>query len=218
VRSWAVEQLTAAARFPAASQQLRQQAAQFLALHAFFKVNASKAGKSKLREVKLAGSCRGEVTEQVRALCASRLITLIGQGMHTQHGQQQQQVPEAAPEPTPKAAKKRKGDSGQAIPSAAAAAPAAAAAGGALLQPLLLFVAQAQKGPACEPALELSEEMEAALSTLREVEGALCDAQAQQAQQAQQQGVRARALLQLVRLLQLYLLGGWLHVASCGFI
>ena len=95
-RGYAIEQLTASVRFPAASDADRMQVLRFLAAHAFFvpgapaavvitAVTPSKKGKKggaaaavAVPELEAAASCQQPISQGTRAVCAQRLVLLFG--------------------------------------------------------------------------------------------------------------------------------------------
>jgi len=215
-RRWALEQLVAAARLPAATEALRLRALRFLAAHAFFDVSAGAVaagataatpGKGKAKGGKAAAAGGGRWPEELRSAaaaaplsaairqqCASRLLSLVGAMSHAP----------PAPAAPPAAANGAGGDKAAAAAAAAAAAkhrdPQAAER---LLQSLMAFVRDClASSPAPPLARPLPEAAAPALASLGEVEATVAALGGGDRAAAG----RVRAVLALVRLLQLHLL------------
>ncbi len=241
-----IEQLGAAARFPAATEATAQRVLHFLALHAFLQVapgggaSVGKKGKKKKgaggtegEEGELllaAGRCSPVPSRQVRELCAARLVGLLAAlrlpQQEPQAGASGRGAAEAGEGDQRPAKRARK----QAAPAdapppqllAAQRRDAAAALQERLLSDVLGFIGRVQASPGVSLELEVPDEAQTALEVLREVEAALAATAAATATTAAGaaaeakggssgdvpggQLARVRALLQVVRLLQLQLL------------
>ncbi|KAI8471961.1 MAG: DNA polymerase phi-domain-containing protein [Monoraphidium minutum] len=214
-RGRALEQLSAALRFPAAGDGLVGRGLAALAAVAFLDVApgaAAGGGGGKKKKSKesgggdvaaalavVAGAAAHPLSPRVRGLCAARLVTLLHSAAH------RQVAPAAGGAPAGAGKKER---AAAAAAATAAAAEAARAQQEELLSGALSFLERAQAAEGVSLAKPLEPVAAAALAGLR----SLCAALAAPA--ARKDGkdgkdaaaARARALLQLARLLQLQLL------------
>ncbi len=224
-RGRALEQLCAALRFPAASDALVARGLAALAAAAFLEVPAGAdcggaedaGGKKKQKKggkaagggadiaaalKVVAGATAPELSPRVRNLCAARLVTLLHSvGHKTQRPQPQQQQGDKD-----KDGGNKKDKAAAAAAAAAAAHEAARARQEALLCGVLTLVERAQAVDGVRLAQPLPPAAEAALQGLRDLSAALAPLAAGACAANAAPRLRARALLQLSRLLQLQLL------------
>lgn len=87
VRPSLVEQLCGAARLPTAGSSSRAAVRRFLMVHAMFDIKSGTTGKEEAEEVRQAAAVPGFVaaSPEVRELCASRLLSLLG-SFHSSNG------------------------------------------------------------------------------------------------------------------------------------
>ncbi|KAL3158646.1 hypothetical protein ABBQ32_011390 [Trebouxia sp. C0010 RCD-2024] len=215
-RQRVVEQLCSIAAIKSAPASIKTQVLKFLAVHAFFAVSSSAVGKGKPKELKLALQTQPPPSPQLRRMCSARLLALIDSA--TKAAAAQASVP--ADSKLKSKSRKRKAaelaepaevaDQAEAPAAAAeAAAEAAAATGQArpespFLAEVVSFVSKVQRSAGVALAVELSEDLDEALSKLREREALAATKLATATSGVQ--GQQLRAMLGLMRWLQLYIL------------
>ncbi|KAL3135482.1 hypothetical protein ABBQ38_005962 [Trebouxia sp. C0009 RCD-2024] len=211
-RQRVVEQLCSIAAIKSVPASIKTQILKFLAVNSFFAVSSSAVGKGKPKELKAALQTQPPPSAPLRLMCSARLLALIDST--TKAAAAQASTP--ADSKHKSKSKKRKAaelaepaEVADQVEAPAAAEAAAAAAGQARMESPFLaevvsFVSKVQRSAGVALAVELSEDVDEALSKLRESEALAATKLAAAAPGSQ--GQQLRAMLGLMRWLQLYIL------------
>ncbi|DBB02081.1 TPA: DNA-directed DNA polymerase [Trebouxia sp. C0004] len=203
-RQVAVEQMCNMAAITTVPASVKTAVLKFLAVHAFFVVDKAALGKGKPKEVKAALEAQPAPSAATRQVCAARLIALLDSAT---------KAAQAPPGPVSvnikKESKTKKRKAAELVAEAAASAPTAEAVQAARLETpflteIVAFVSKVQRTAGVSLAAELPEEMDAALSQLRESEALAANKLAAGVTGVQAQQVRS--MVGLMRWLQLYIL------------
>ncbi|DBB15045.1 TPA: hypothetical protein ACH3X3_004628 [Trebouxia sp. C0006] len=203
-RQVAVEQMCNMAAIRTVPASIKTGVLKFLAVHAFFVVDKAALGKGKPKEVKAALQAQPPPSAATRQVCAARLIALLDCATKAA------QAPLGpAPVSTKKQSKTKKRKAAELAAEAAAPAATAEAMQAARLETpflteIVAFVSKVQRTAGVSLTAELPEEMDAALSQLRESEALAATKLAAGATGVQAQQVRS--MVGLMRWLQLYIL------------